>query len=423
MARVGKFIDLSKCIGCRACQVACKQWNQLPAQIEGFSGSYQTHSETLTRTYTFVQMKEAETNGKVEWHFRKHQCMHCGDPTCVFVCPHNARTKTPEGVVYQNSKCIGCSYCASKCPFKACKVDASAKKSYSCWMCYDRITNNMTPACVKGCPTEAISFGDREQLVNQAKVRLNEVVAKYPEANLFGIDSFSGTGVIYLLLKAPTFYGLPSTIPNPATWYGSANGVQNCYTCHGAATSTYPSEGQTVSGLITATAYADSKSGITKVDFYLDGTLIGSSTAAPFSIPFDTTKYSNGLHKLQVKGSGSGGVKANVTNFYIQNTQGGTTPPPPSSDITAPTVSITSPSSGNTLKATVTVQVNATDNVGVANVDLYINNQFVAGKTISPYEFIVDTLKYPNGKAIIKAIAFDAAGNSASTQINIKISN
>lgn len=422
MARVGKFIDLSKCIGCRGCQVACKQWNQLPAQINGFNGSYQTHNETLTRTYTFVQMKETEAYGKVEWHFRKHQCMHCEDPTCVFVCPHNARNKTPEGVVYQNSKCIGCSYCAAKCPFRACKVDSSVKRSYSCWMCYDRITNGMTPACAKGCPTGAITFGVREQLVDEARARLNEVKVKYPEANLFGVNEFGGTGVIYLLLKAPDFYELPLSIPKPNTWYGSANGVQNCYTCHGAATSTYPGEGQTVAGLITATAYADARSGITKVEFYLDGTLIGSSTTAPFSVPFDTTKYSNGIHKMQVKGYGSGGVKANVTNFYIQN-NGTVIEPPPVTDTTPPAVSIISPAGGTSLKGTVTIKVNAADNVGVSKVDLYIRELFVGSKTTSPFDFLVDTLSYPNGKAAVKAVASDTAGNSAFAQVNVKISN
>lgn len=422
MARVGKFIDLSKCIGCRGCQVACKQWNRLPAQIESFKGSYQTHSETLTRTYTIVQMQETETNGKVEWHFRKHQCMHCGDPTCVKVCPHNARNKTPEGVIYQNDECEGCSYCASKCPFKACKVDRSAKRSYGCWMCYDRITNGLTPACAKGCPTEAIKFGDREQLVVQAKARLNEVIAKYPEANIFGVDSFGGTGVIYLLLKDPAFYGLPLTAPNPVTWYGSTNGVQNCYTCHGAATMTYPAEGQTVSGLITATAYADAKSGINKVEFYLDGTLVGSSTTAPYSIPFNTTNYSNGLHKMQVKGYSSDGIKSNTTSFYIQNS---TVFTPPSSfvDTTPPSVAINNPIGGSTLKGVVTIRINATDNVGIVKVNLYVGEQLAASKTTSPYDFTVDTTKYPNGKAVIKATAMDGAGNNASTQVNVKISN
>jgi ferredoxin len=345
----------------------------------------------------------------------------------MMACPHNARNKTPEGVVYQNSKCLGCSYCAANCPFKACKVDINVKRSYSCWMCYDRITNGMAPACVKGCPTEAISFGDREQLVTQAKARLNEVKLKYPEANLYGVDALGGMGVIYLLLKAPAVYDLPAvpTIPNTNTRYGSANGVQNCFTCHSAATVTYPGEGQTVSGTIMATAYGDAKGGMTKVEFYIDTTLVGASSTAPFQVPIDTTKFSNGLHTIKARGYSSGGVKSNTTNFYIQNSGGGTPPSPPppnSTDTTPPSVIITNPTGGS-IKGTITVKVNATDNVGVAKVDLAINDQFIASKTTSPFDFTVDTTAFANGKATIKAVATDVAGNSASTQVNVKISN
>lgn len=432
MARVGKFIDLSKCIGCRGCQVACKQWNQLPAQIEGFNGSYQTHADTLPKTYTVVQMIEVEEQGRLEWHFRKHQCMHCAEPTCVRVCPHKARKQTAEGVVYRVGDCEGCSYCAQKCPFGVPKIDATAKKSYNCWMCYDRIGNNLQPACAKTCPTGAISFGNRDDLVAKAQGRLAEVQIKYPQANLYGMNFLGGTGVFYLLLRDPGFYRLPANpvVPADTTWYGSANGTPPCYQCHGekgGANVTFPAEGQIVAGIITVTAYADAKQAITKVDFYVDGQLKVTDTAAPYSFSLDTTKYTDGVHTIKAVSYTSGGSGENkTTTFYIKNTGVGTPTPPPAPapvDSTAPTVTITSPKSGAKVRGSITVKVSASDSVGVTKVELYAKEVLYSSVNSAPFDFSLDTTKFANGILTLKAVAYDLAGNQSSTQLNIKISN
>ncbi|GAW29178.1 Ig-like domain-containing protein [Carboxydocella sp. ULO1] len=422
MARMGKFIDLSKCLGCRGCQTACKQWNNLPAEIEGFSGSYQTHRDTLPRTYTIVKMKEIEENGKLEWHFRKHQCLHCGEPTCVRVCPHKARKQMPEGAVYRQGGCRGCAYCVVKCPFGVPKI-GSDKKSYSCWLCYDRITNNLKPACATACPTGAITFGVWDELVNQARTRLGEVLSRWPKANLYGADFLGGTGVFYLLLREPEFYDLPVNprVPAPGSWYGSANSTPECYTCHDSepvANVIHPAEGQTVSGTIQVTAYADSQQTITRVEFYLDGALIGTATGTPYTINLDTTRYSNGLHTLKAKPyTAISSGESKTTTFYIQNTQ----PAPGSApDTTPPKVSFLVPAANSSLKGTVVVKVSATDNVAVAKVELYVRDQLAGVKLEAPFDFTLDTSKYPGGKATLKAVAYDSAGNKASAQINVK---
>lgn len=424
MSRRGKFIDVSKCTGCRACQVACKQWNRLPAQIEPFTGSYQTHKDTLTRTYTIVKMQEIEENNKVHWHFRKHQCLHCGEPTCVYICPHKSRKKMTGGIIYPGGDCEGCAYCAIKCPFGIPKIDSQAKRSYSCTMCYDRVANNMVPACSKACPTGAVKFGYRDDLIIEAEKRLAVIKATYPNANLYGLDFLGGTGVFYLLLKDPSFYDLPlnPVVPAPDSWFGTANGTPTCYSCHGdksAAHVTHPAEGQTVGGIITVTAYADAKQAISKVEFYLDEKLIGTDTSAPYTCQVDTTKYSNGIHKIKAKPyTSSDSGESDDTWFYIDNTNTTT------ADTTAPVVSITSPLNGSTISGQVGLAADASDNVGVAKVELYVNGVLLGTDSTSPFGITWDTTKVSNGDYSIEAKAYDSAGNiGKSGSILVKVSN
>ncbi|MBC7075036.1 MAG: 4Fe-4S dicluster domain-containing protein, partial [Syntrophomonadaceae bacterium] len=120
MARMTNLYDVSKCTACRGCQVACKDWNQLPAVIEPFTGNYQTHESTNGDTYTIVKFIEHEDPVEgVQWNFLKFQCMHCFDPACMQACPRNAISQTEWGAVIKDyDKCIGCQYCTYACPFE-----------------------------------------------------------------------------------------------------------------------------------------------------------------------------------------------------------------------------------------------------------------------------------------------------------------
>lgn len=231
MALMAKMIDVTRCTGCRACQVACKQWNQLPAQIEAFKGSLQTHAECLYNTWTFVKFIEQKTNGKTEWLFRKHQCMHCQDAACISVCPVGAFTRSDVGSVIRNySVCKGCGDCADKCPFKATKINPTQEKdyTYNCRFCWDRVGNGLTPACAKACTTGAIQFGDRTAMISAANARVNEIKNQFPAANVYGVNEMRGTLVIYVLAYAPATYGLTANQQNPQTgeydWQGYWSG-------------------------------------------------------------------------------------------------------------------------------------------------------------------------------------------------------
>jgi len=219
MAKLSKFIDTSKCTACRGCQTACKSWNQLPSEILEFKGYLQTHEDTSPVTFTYVAMGERLEKGKLDWLFAKRQCMHCTDAACKKACPEEAISHTETGAVVRDlEKCMGCDYCAQYCPYKIPKINEQQKKMFKCHLCSDRVANNLKPACARTCPTGAIQFGERTELVSAAKVRLAEVGKLYPNANLYGLDDqfLGGTNVFYLLLEKPEFYGLPANPAVPA---------------------------------------------------------------------------------------------------------------------------------------------------------------------------------------------------------------
>jgi len=220
MALLTKLIDVTKCTGCRACQVACKQWNQLPAEVEPFTGSLQTHSECLPYTWTIVNFTERINNGNLEWLFRKHGCMHCQDATCISTCGAGAYSRTDVGSVSRDPDiCIGCSQCERECPYLVPKVtvDDTGKYARSCKFCWDRVGNGLTPACAKACTTGAIQFGERTAMISAANARVSEIVGQLPEANVYGVNEMHGTLVIYVLPYIPSVYGLTAGQQNPKT--------------------------------------------------------------------------------------------------------------------------------------------------------------------------------------------------------------
>lgn len=202
-----KLIDLSKCTGCRGCQVACKQWNSQPASQTVNTGSNQNPPDLQHNTWTLIRFDEGENNGKLYWDFRKDGCFHCTDAACVRVCPTQALSYGEMGAVKLNQDlCIGCKSCVIACTFNIPKYDEATKKTYKCTLCEDRIANNMLPACVKACPTGTLSFGPKDQMVASAKKRVAMLTEQGYQASLYGENYVKGTHVMYILSKPEKEY-------------------------------------------------------------------------------------------------------------------------------------------------------------------------------------------------------------------------
>lgn len=209
------FVDTSLCTGCKGCSVACKAWNDLPAEKTQLITSYQSQAETTPNTWTYISMHEKYENGKMEWLMFKHQCYHCEEPACMKACPAQAIYKTESGyTLIDHEKCIGCGYCAANCPWSVPKTDPDLKKTFKCTGCIDRIENGLKPACVNTCQPGALNFGDRDEMIQLANARLAEIKEDHPKAQLYGDKAMGGTTYLYLLLEDPEFYGLPV---NPTT--------------------------------------------------------------------------------------------------------------------------------------------------------------------------------------------------------------
>lgn len=210
--------DSTKCIGCRGCQVACKQWNELPAEKTEFFGGpgYQNPAKLSSSTYTLIKYHEMEENGKLmDWTFLKVQCQHCLEPACGSACLVGAIHKTESGpVVWDEKKCIGCRYCMLACPFDIPKFEwnkviADIRK---CNFCADRIAEGLIPSCSKTCPTGAILFGEREDLIAIAQQRLSENPDKYYQ-HIYGLEEAGGTCVLNISNVKLEKLGYPKNIP------------------------------------------------------------------------------------------------------------------------------------------------------------------------------------------------------------------
>lgn len=213
------LIDTSKCMGCRGCQVACKQWNELPAEKTVFNGTYENPPRFSANTWTkivFRELKKEDSNQHNDWLFTKMGCMHCTDAACMKSCPAGAISHTSYGtVMIDEKKCIGCNYCIANCPFDVMGFDRDTNVARKCTFCVERIAAGEIPACAKTCPTDAITFGNRSEIINLADRRLREVRnGSFPNADIYGVNELNGTGNIYLLKEgkddAENKYGLPS---------------------------------------------------------------------------------------------------------------------------------------------------------------------------------------------------------------------
>jgi formate dehydrogenase beta subunit len=200
-----KLIDTTLCTACRGCQVACKQWNELPGLRTKNWGSYQNPPDLQWNTWTLIRFQEYESKeGKFQWLFRKDGCMHCTDAACVKVCPSGALYHTEYGAIGINhSRCIGCKECISACPFDIPRYDSGTDKVYKCDLCVGRIRSNQLPACVLSCPTGALTIGPRDKMVKKAYARAKELGG---DANVYGDKFVGGTHVLYVLAEKPEVY-------------------------------------------------------------------------------------------------------------------------------------------------------------------------------------------------------------------------
>jgi formate dehydrogenase beta subunit len=221
---VCKLIDTTTCIGCKACEIACLEWNGYEFRETSFDNTYQTMPDTEWNYWNLIRFSEHEKeDGTLQWLMRKDQCMHCADPGCLEACPADgAIVQYQNGIVdFNQEHCIGCQYCVTGCPFNIPKFNAETKKVYKCTLCSDRVGAGLEPACIKSCPTGCLHFGSKEDMKYEAEKRVKQLVGNgHKDAGVYdpgGKDgsagSIGGTHVIYVLNNKsdPERYDLPAS--------------------------------------------------------------------------------------------------------------------------------------------------------------------------------------------------------------------
>lgn len=229
---VAKLIDTTVCIGCKACQVACMEWNDLRDTIREAVGVYDNPADLTPESWTVMRFAEVEDdNGSLEWLIRKDGCMHCEDPGCLKACPSpGAIVQYNNGVVdFHEEHCIGCGYCITGCPFDVPRISEKDNKAYKCTLCSDRLAVGQEPACAKVCPTGAIMFGTKESMIKHADDRITDLNSRgFQNAGLYDPAGVGGTHVMYVLHHAdkPGLYSNlpenPTISPMVSLWKGLA---------------------------------------------------------------------------------------------------------------------------------------------------------------------------------------------------------
>ncbi len=247
---VGFLTDTTLCIGCKACEVACKQWNGLPADEFGFSGfSYDNTRDLGATTWRHVAFVERIGDGdgarpaalapfQSHWLMLSDVCKHCVEAGCLQACPTGAIVRTEyDTVIIQQDVCNGCGYCLPACPFGVPGLSATDRKAHKCTLCYDRVKDGLEPACSKACPTDSIQFGAVDKLFERARDRVADLRGRgVAGAHIYGDRAAGGTGgieglnALFILTAPPEVYNLPArpelpqrkTVPGYLTTIGAA---------------------------------------------------------------------------------------------------------------------------------------------------------------------------------------------------------
>jgi formate dehydrogenase iron-sulfur subunit len=225
--RMGFFTDTSLCIGCKACEVACKEWNDVPMDLEGFLGSSYDNSFGLgADRWRHVAFVEQNKGDELRWLMSSDVCKHCTHSACLEVCPTGAIFRTEfDTVVIQPDVCNGCGYCIPACPFGVIDRRQDDGRAWKCTLCYDRLKDDQTPACAQACPTKSIQFGPLDELRRHAQDRVEELVGGgQTDAQLYlagSDDGIGGAGAFFLLLDDPEVYGLPPDPRDPVRDLGT----------------------------------------------------------------------------------------------------------------------------------------------------------------------------------------------------------
>jgi len=219
--KVAKLIDTTTCIGCKACELACQEWNDLQTEATQQLGTYQTLPDLTPSFWNLIRFNEYESDGQLAWLMRKDQCMHCEDPGCLKACPSpGAIVQYNNGIVdFNQANCIGCGYCISGCPFDVPRLSAKSNKVYKCTMCSDRVSVGLEPACIKACPTSALQFGTKQNLLDIAEKRVDQLKGQgFKAASIYDPAGVGGTNVVTILAYGdkPEIYGLPKDPKVPA---------------------------------------------------------------------------------------------------------------------------------------------------------------------------------------------------------------
>lgn len=228
---VCKLIDVTTCIGCKACEVACVEWNGYQFRETTFDNTYQTMPDTAWNYWNLIRFNEhTNPNGSFQWLMRKDGCMHCEDPGCLKACPADgAIVQYANGIVdFNQANCIGCQYCVTGCPFNIPKFNPETKKVFKCTLCSDRVSNGLEPACIKSCPTGCLHFGSKEDMKDLAEKRARQLRehTAHKNAGVYDPQGVGGTHVMYVLhdIEHPENYGglpkNPSIAAFTSLWKG-----------------------------------------------------------------------------------------------------------------------------------------------------------------------------------------------------------
>jgi formate dehydrogenase iron-sulfur subunit len=200
--KYSKLVDISRCIGCKGCEVACKEWNELGSEETSNFGSYQSHQDLTPNTWLLMRFNEDEVDGDLRWYITKTACMHCEEPGCLYACPSpGAVVQYTNGIVdFDQDHCIGCQLCVAGCPFDIPRFDTRTKKVYKCNMCVDRVDAGLEPACVKTCPTNAISWGTKDDMRSLGEAKVAALKGRgFDNPMVYDPEGVGGTHMMYVV--------------------------------------------------------------------------------------------------------------------------------------------------------------------------------------------------------------------------------